>query len=230
MRERHPGAKPLSDYAEVVCGPFGTAIKLDDYVPAGVPLLRISNITDDGRIDESDLVFISPGLAAKFTRSSVEPGDLVISQRGTLGVPAVAPASYPRWCIFANLIAIKRPELPAEYLQAYLSHASGAVQLRRAQSGQVQAKITTGDVASVVVSKVADTTALLAALDAARVARRLKLEEAGSLLRGLDAFVLEALGLTLPPSDGHRTTYAVRLAGRARGARSSTRITSILNA
>ena len=54
-------------------------------------------------------------------------------------------------------------------------------------------------------------TRLVAALDAARAARRRKLEEAESLLGGLDAFVLEALGLTLPASDGHRTTYAVRL-------------------
>ncbi len=212
LRERHPGAKSLSEYADVVCGPFGTAIKLDDYAGSGVPLLRISNITDDGRIDESDLVFISSDLASKFTRSSVEPGDLVISQRGTLGVPAVVPASHPLWCISANLIAIKRATLPADYLQAYLSYASGAVQLRRAQSGQVQAKITTGDVASVVVPKVANVNVLIAALDVARAARRRKLEEAESLLAGLDAFVLEALGLELPPPDAHRTTYAIRLA------------------
>jgi len=51
---------------------------------------------------------------------------------------------------------------------------------------------------------------LLAALDAARAARRRKLDEAESLLGGLDAFVLEALGLSLPPPDG-RTVYAVRL-------------------
>lgn len=50
----------------------------------------------------------------------------------------------------------------------------------------------------------------VAALDAARAARRRKLEEAESLLGDLDSFVLDALGLTLPPPDGHPTTYAVR--------------------
>jgi len=53
--------------------------------------------------------------------------------------------------------------------------------------------------------------ALLDALDAARVARRRKLEEADSLLGGLDAVVRDILGITLPPVDAHRTTYAVRL-------------------
>lgn len=52
---------------------------------------------------------------------------------------------------------------------------------------------------------------LLAALDAARAARRRKLEEAESLLGGLDAFVLEALGLTLPPPHDPNKPFAVRL-------------------
>lgn len=57
---------------------------------------------------------------------------------------------------------------------------------------------------------------IVKALDAARAARRRKLEEAESLLGGLDAFVLETLGLTLPPPDG-RTVYAVRLRDVERG-------------
>ncbi len=61
------------------------------------------------------------------------------------------------------------------------------------------------------VPKVANTTAILAALDDARSARRRKLEEAENLLGGLAAFVVDALGLALPPASDHRTTYAVRL-------------------
>lgn len=52
---------------------------------------------------------------------------------------------------------------------------------------------------------------LLAALDAARAARRRKLEEAESLLGGLDAFVLETLGLTPPPPHDPNKPFAVRL-------------------
>lgn len=58
---------------------------------------------------------------------------------------------------------------------------------------------------------------LLSALDAARAARRRKLEEADSLLGDLDTFVLDAVGLALPLPDG-RTTYAVRV-GDLRGGR-----------
>lgn len=52
---------------------------------------------------------------------------------------------------------------------------------------------------------------LVAALDAARAARREKLAQADALLSGLDAFVLDAMGLSLPLPDGHRSTYAVRI-------------------
>jgi hypothetical protein len=54
-------------------------------------------------------------------------------------------------------------------------------------------------------------TRLVAVFDAARAARRRKLEDADALLTGLDLFVLDQLGLTLPPPSMHRTTYAVRL-------------------
>lgn len=50
---------------------------------------------------------------------------------------------------------------------------------------------------------------LVAALEASRVERQRKLEEADVLLAGLDGFVLDALSLTLPPIDT-RTVYAIR--------------------
>ncbi len=52
---------------------------------------------------------------------------------------------------------------------------------------------------------------LLAALDAARGRRKKMLADADALLAGLDGFVLDQLGLTMPPPATHRTTYAVHL-------------------
>lgn len=51
---------------------------------------------------------------------------------------------------------------------------------------------------------------IVATLNAARAARQRKLQEADKLLSGLDGFVLDSLGLTLPAS-ASRTVYAVRL-------------------
>jgi type I restriction enzyme S subunit len=55
---------------------------------------------------------------------------------------------------------------------------------------------------------------LVDAMEAARVARRAKLAEADALLAGMDAFVLDALGLV--PPNNNRRVFAVRRAGLAR--------------
>jgi len=50
---------------------------------------------------------------------------------------------------------------------------------------------------------------LVDAMDSARAARRQNLEQADALLSGLDDFLIETLGLTLPPEDNRRV-FAVR--------------------
>lgn len=174
-------------------------------------MLRISNITKEGGVDETDLVFLTEEKAASLASTQVVPGDLVISQRGTLGMPAVVPADYPAWNVSANLVAISRiAEISPAFVQLYLSSSVGGSQIARCQSGQVQGKITTEDVASVLIPKVEDEAALVADMDAAREARRDTLARADGLLSGLDGYLLEQLGLVAATEDG-RQTFAVRL-------------------
>lgn len=82
--------------------------------------------------------------------------------------------------------------------------------MKRTQSGQVQGKITTEDVASVIVPLIPEQKSLVSEMEAARESRRHKLTEAEALLAGLDTFLLDSLGLTMPDSD-NRLTYAMRL-------------------
>lgn len=177
----------------------------------GIPLLRIGNITKDGTIDESNLVFLSDKKANTLKSTQVEPFDLVISQRGTLGIPAVVPSSYKVWNISANLIAIRKiKKLLPEYIQLYLSCKLGAKQLERNQSGQVQGKLTTEDIASILIPNVGVQQKLVEKMQAARESRKQKLAQADELLDGMDAFFLTQLGLTIPPTD-ERFTYATKL-------------------
>jgi hypothetical protein len=189
-------------YSEVVCGPFGTEITLQDYEETGVPLLRISNICTDGTVDEKELVFLNPEKAKQLSSTQVKPNDLVISQRGTLGIPAVVPSSYPAWNISANLIAIRNAKdiLPG-FIQIFLSARPGAFQLERTQSGQVQGKITTEDVASIIIPLIREQESLVTEMEQARESRQRKLTEADALLSGLDAFLLDRLGLTVPDAN-----------------------------
>lgn len=213
LRERHPGIRRLDHYSEVVCGPFGTEITLDDYRESGFPLLRISNITAEGVIDETDLAFLSLAKGSQLSSTQVRPGDLVISQRGTLGMPAVVPSSFPLWNISANLIAIRNVAgLRPDFVAAFIATSPGSFQLQRRHSGQVQGKITTEDVASIQIPLFASSVQaeLMAQMTRARAARRRKLQQASALLAGMDAFVLNRLGLTMPDSH-NRPAYAMSL-------------------
>ena len=100
-----------------------------------------------------------------------------------------------------------------EFVSAFLNTKAGRIQIDR-ESRQIigMSNINAEEIRTLRVplpnrSKQRE---LLAALDTARAMRRDKLAQADALLAGLDGFVLDALGLTLPAPDG-RTVYAVRL-------------------
>ena len=210
INDHFPEVKPLGSYGEVVCGPFGTAIKLSDYVDEGVPLLRISNISNEGNLDFQDLVFITHALSEELSSTQVSDDDIIISQRGTLGITAVVSSEFPVFNISANLIAIKNlSDISPRYVQLYLSSALGEAQISRLQSGQVHPKITTDDVASVLIPNVPNQVELVADMDAARAERKAKLAQADALLAGVDDFVLDALGI-MPPINETRRVFAVR--------------------
>lgn len=209
LRGKFPGIHHLGYYGEVICGPFGTQIKLSDYVEAGVPLLRISNITDEGTLDMKGMVFITPEKSESLDRTRVYAGDIVISQRGTIGMHAVVSSDYPAFNISANLIAVRGLSLNPRFVQLYLASRPGERQITRLQSGQVHAKITTDDVASILIPNMPNQSELVAAMDAAQAERRDKLAEADRLLAGVDGFVLATLGIA--PVEDTRRVFAVRL-------------------
>jgi hypothetical protein len=208
LAKAFPNIQSLSSYADVTCGPFGSAIKNEDYRSTGIPLIRISDISDDGTINTDAIVFIDETLSEKHASSQVRPGDIVLSQRGTIGLPAVVPKTFPLWHISANLIAIKNPDAPLEYVRDYLGSTFAQAHFTRRNSGQIQSKITTSDVSELPFPRLPREAAASADLNAARRARDAGLAAADAALDGLDAYILRELGLTLPPPhDG--TPFAV---------------------
>ena len=210
LRMRFPDIKPLGAYGEVVCGPFGTAIKIGDYVADGVPLLRISNLTDTGTLDNQGIAFVTHEKSDKLRSTQVTQGDVVVSQRGTLGISAVVSSEYPIYNISANLVAVRGISgVDPRFVQLYLASRLGASQIERLQSGQVHPKITTDDVASVLIPNVANQQELICRMTVARDERKSKLVAAEALLAGLDNFVLDALGIVLPLEESRRA-FAVK--------------------
>lgn len=214
LRERFPEIQTLDSYADVVCGPFGSAIKLNDYVDSGVPLLRISNITPDGTLDtQNNVKFLTAGKSEELSSTQVFADDVIVSQRGTIGASAIVSSEYPLFNISANLIAIKDiSELTPQFVQLYLASDLGKMQILRLQSGQVHPKINISDIKSILIPNVTNQDALIALMNAARSERKAKLAEADALMNDMDDFVMDTLGIA-PPARDARKAFAVGFAG-----------------
>lgn len=72
----------------IVDGPFGTNLKLVDYVAEGVPVLQGKNITSN-RLEWSDIRYVSNKKASELSRSLIKVGDILITKIGTLGCAAI---------------------------------------------------------------------------------------------------------------------------------------------
>ena len=79
-----------------------------DYVADGMPEIRGELILDNGdiNIDQKQLRFISQETSKKFPRTILEPYDLVMSVRGTIGKIGLVPEKLKGANITANLIRI----------------------------------------------------------------------------------------------------------------------------
>ncbi|MBV9790949.1 MAG: restriction endonuclease subunit S [Chloroflexi bacterium] len=73
----------------LVGGPFGSNLVSRDYVSLGVPVIRGQNMSS--RWVEGDFAFVSEKKAAQLSPNTARPGDLIFTQRGTLGQVAIVP-------------------------------------------------------------------------------------------------------------------------------------------
>ncbi len=191
--------KSIGEIADVICGPFGSAIKNGDYQDSGIPLVRITNISKDGYMDYSDLVYISEELGDSLARTQVSAGDIVISQRGSLGQCAIVDATYPKLNISANIIAIKNiRETSAIFIHDYLLSSFGQKMLERSTSGQVQQKITTQDISDVLIPVGCNEKRLFEMLETAHNLVTSKNSLAKDLLEGSNNTILDSLGIVIP--------------------------------
>jgi type I restriction enzyme, S subunit len=74
----------------IVGGPFGSNLVSKDYVDAGVPVIRGQNMGQ--KWVGGEFVFVSSDKAEQLSPNKARPGDLVFTQRGTLGQVAIVPA------------------------------------------------------------------------------------------------------------------------------------------
>ena len=87
---------PLSEIATIkglIGGPFGSSLVNNDYMPIGVPVIRGTNL-GYGKYLGGEFAYVSNvKVAQDLARNVAIVGDVVFTQRGTLGQVAIVPAS-----------------------------------------------------------------------------------------------------------------------------------------
>lgn len=91
---------PLSTLAaatkgSIAGGPFGSDLVSRDYVASGVPVVRGVNLPSHVKFSFNDLVFVTENKADTLHLNCAHPGDLVFTQRGTLGQVGLLPKRSP---------------------------------------------------------------------------------------------------------------------------------------
>lgn len=117
----------------VVGGPFGSKLVSRDYVPEGVPVLRGANLPLDREIALDDLVFVTDEKVKKDLFGNLaHPGDIVVTQRGTLGqiglLPDAAESPYDRYVVSQSQMKLTvDPEKASNRFVYYALRSPGSV-------------------------------------------------------------------------------------------------------
>ncbi|HOW61684.1 MAG TPA: restriction endonuclease subunit S [Candidatus Contendobacter sp.] len=103
---KHLSVRPIRDYClGIYDGPHATPKDSDD----GPIFLGIKNITEDGRLDFSEIRHVSENEFSKWTRRvSPQPGDVVFTYEATLHRYAIIPDGF-RGCL-GRRVALIRPD------------------------------------------------------------------------------------------------------------------------
>ncbi len=91
----------VQDIAEkVAMGPFGSSIKVETFVPQGIPVISGQHL-HGSRLADLDYNFISLKHADKLANANVQRGDVVFTHAGNIGQVAYIPESskYDRYVI-----------------------------------------------------------------------------------------------------------------------------------
>ncbi len=85
---------------EISMGPFGSDIKVSNFIPTGVPVLSGANVASE-KLSDSFINFVSPAKAYSLKKAVARRGDIVVTHRGTLGQISYIPydSAYERYVI-----------------------------------------------------------------------------------------------------------------------------------
>jgi len=125
----------------IVDGPFGTQLHSNEYVDFGVPVVRVNNLSFDGRFLTDDLAYISEDKFNELNRSAIYPGDIVIAKTGaTIGKLAIFPDTYSHGLVASSCLklTVDKEKADIRYVFYFLMSTKGQVQVKNLAYGSTR--------------------------------------------------------------------------------------------
>lgn len=125
----------------LVGGPFGSELTTRDYVPEGVPVIRGQNLPAGQVFNEDEFVYVSPEKADLLRANTATRGDLIFTQRGTLGQVGLIPATsrFDRYVVSQSQmkLTVAQSRADARFVYHYFSlpHVVEEIKARAITSG-----------------------------------------------------------------------------------------------
>lgn len=114
----------------IVGGPFGSDLVSIDYVPSGIPVIRGNNMATP--VVSGDFVFISTEKGKSLSANMASPGDIVFTQRGTLGQVSVVPdGPFEKYLVSQSQmkLSVNDAVVHRSYLLHYFASFAGQKQI-----------------------------------------------------------------------------------------------------
>jgi len=100
----------------LVGGPFGSDLTTRDYVAEGVPVIRGQNLAPGRVFNEDEFVYVSVEKATLLRANTAGRGDLIFTQRGTLGQVGLIPMTsrFERYVVSQSQMKLTVDPLKAD--------------------------------------------------------------------------------------------------------------------
>jgi len=93
--------------SDIVGGPFGSNLKVSDYMASGIPIIRLQNI-ERNRFINKEIKFISKEKADELKYHSFSAGDIVLAKLGDpIGKTCIVPYDLVEGIVVADVVRIR---------------------------------------------------------------------------------------------------------------------------
>lgn len=133
----------VDNESDIVAGPFGSNLKVSDYKPEGVPIIRLQNIERNKFINKN-IKYVSPEKAEELSYHSYQPGDVVLAKLGDpIGKTCIVPPFIGKGIVVADVVRIRVSPKKAvhSFIEYMLNSSICFTQLRKETIGSTRPRV-----------------------------------------------------------------------------------------